>query len=278
MRNTSLFRSVGLFSLVATLAMLGCQPVDDGAATRAKGWDGELTNNVLPKDRQVYLTIEESGDATAADGCGKTEIDAHAILKNKCAACHSTDNTAQGLPAWNFILDDEKMKTETFSREGITLHYLVAGDPDNSQVYVRSVIARNMPPMGTDVSQTTYDRVTYSEGSVLREWIGTCMGGGPAPPSGTAGASGGSGTGGATGTTGTGGATGTTGTGGATGGVTDAGTTNNPDTGATTNPSCANGVANGGFCNAQAVSPCSLPATTCTCMAGGGGQRRWMCN
>jgi hypothetical protein len=265
MRN-ALFRSLGLGALIVVMS---CEPVDDGATTRAKGWDGVLTNNVLPKDRPIYLTIEEDPTQTAQDGCGKTTEDAHAILKNKCAGCHSTDAPAQGLPAWDFVLNDDKMSTATFTREGMTLRYMVPGDPDNSQIYARAVIARNMPPEKLDFNQPFYDRVTYSEGSVLREWIANCMGASP-PVTGLGGSPGS--------TTGTGGASGsTTGTGGVSGGGTDGGTTPDPDAG-TTIPMCATGVASSMNCNQGAVSPCALQAMTCTCTGAGGQRRRWMCN
>jgi hypothetical protein len=178
----SLFRTVrplfvlGFFTLSA-LAACGLEPVDDGAATRAVGWNGELTDNIVPNDRDVFLDIDES--MPAADPCEKTTADARDVLDKNCASCHSGPN-ATGLPPWDFVLDFDKLKTATWNREGAApLRFLVPGDPDNSQIYVRAVIDQSMPPVPTDLGQTGFARVTYSGGSVLREWIANCMGGGP---------------------------------------------------------------------------------------------------
>ena len=172
----SLFKTVrplcalGLFTLSALAA---CEPVDDAAATRTPGWNGDLTDNILPGDRDVFLDIDES--MPAADPCEKTSADARDILTKNCASCHDGPN-AVGLPQWDFVLDFDKLKTATWNREGMTLRFLIPGDADNSQIYVRAVIDQSMPPVG-DLSTTLYPRVTYSAGSVLREWITNCMGG-----------------------------------------------------------------------------------------------------
>jgi hypothetical protein len=175
----SLFRTVrplfvlGLFTLSALSA---CEPLDEHAADRAQGWNGDLTDNIVPNDRDVFLDIEETVPGSA---CDKTTADARAILTTNCASCHDGPN-ATGLPPWNFVLDFNMLKTATWNREGATpLRFLIPGDPDNSQIYVRAVIDQTMPPPQRDLSQPDYPRVTYSGGSVLREWIQNCMGGGP---------------------------------------------------------------------------------------------------
>jgi len=177
MRNVSrIVAHLGMvlgFGLLATA--LGCEPVDDAAATRNKGWDGVLTDNVLPGDRPVYNTIEEDPMDVSADGCEKTTNDAHKILETNCAQCHGPMG-AVGLPPWDFVLDDAKMKIETWKRQDQpAIPFLKPGDPANSAIFLRAALLRNMPPLQTDVGQMFYPRVTYSEASVLQEWITTCM-------------------------------------------------------------------------------------------------------
>jgi hypothetical protein len=58
-------------------------------------------------------------------------------------------------------------------------------------IYDRAAISRNMPPVQGDPSQPYYPRVTYSEASVLREWILNCFEGGPVAAPGTGSAGGG---------------------------------------------------------------------------------------
>jgi hypothetical protein len=169
MRNVALFGSLGLL-----IAVAGCEPVDDGAATRAKGWDGVLTNNVLDTDRGVFTDTDETIDV--GDGCVKTEMDAHEILAGQCANCHGSDNTPQGLPPWDFVLDLDRMKRETWTREGQpAIPFVSVGKPLNSAIYLRAAINRDMPPKQGDVGQPYYDRVTLSQASVLYQWIANCM-------------------------------------------------------------------------------------------------------
>jgi len=169
MRNVALFGSLGLLMAVA-----GCEPVDDAAATRNKGWDGVLTDNVLDSDRGVFIDTDETMDV--GDGCKKTELDAHAILENQCASCHGSPDTAVGLPPWDFVLDDEKMKTQTWKREGQpAIPFIDVGNPSNSAIFLRAVMKRDMPPLQLDLSQPYYDRVTLSGASVLEQWISKCM-------------------------------------------------------------------------------------------------------
>ena len=57
MRNAALFGCLGIGSLVAVAS---CEPVDDGAATRAQGWNRKLTDHVLPGDRAVFVDVNET--------------------------------------------------------------------------------------------------------------------------------------------------------------------------------------------------------------------------
>jgi hypothetical protein len=177
MRNVStIVARLGMvlgFGLLA--AAVGCEPVDDGAATRTKGWDGVLTDNVLPGDRPVYNSIEEDPMDVSMDGCGKTINDAHAILKAACAQCHGPGGN-QGLPPWDYVLNDDMMKaTQWMRQDQPSIPFLKPGDPANSAIYLRAVLLQNMPPKQLDLSQTFFPRVNYSEASVLEQWITNCM-------------------------------------------------------------------------------------------------------
>jgi hypothetical protein len=172
MRNAALSGSLGLGLLL--IAAAGCEPVDDGSTSRAKGWDGVLTDNVLPGDREVFTNTDETD--TVANGCAKTTDDAHKILQDQCAACHGDPATASGLPPWDFVLDDAKMKTEKWVREGQpSIPFIDVGHPQTSAIFIRAAIARDMPPVQRDPSQAYYERVTLSGASVLQQWITNCM-------------------------------------------------------------------------------------------------------
>jgi len=166
-------RTLRLLPLTAMLALFGCEPVDNGAATRAKGWNGVLTDNVLQGDRDVFLDIDES--TPAADACAKTTVDAHEILSKHCGSCHDAGAASQGVPMFDFIMNDDKLISEPWVRQTGTLHFLVPGDPDNSQIYVRAAIKRDMPPLYMDISNPDPPRVPFNQGGVLREWIEKCM-------------------------------------------------------------------------------------------------------
>jgi hypothetical protein len=177
MRNVSTIVSgLGMvLGLGLLAAAVGCEPVDDGAATRNVGWNKVLTDNVLPGDRPVYNTIEEDPMDVSMDPCTKTTNDAHAILKANCAQCHGPMG-AVGLPPWNYVLDDDQMKKNTWIRQDQpAIPFLKPGDPANSAIFLRAALLRNMPPVQGDLNQPFYPRVSYSEASVLQDWITNCM-------------------------------------------------------------------------------------------------------
>jgi hypothetical protein len=178
MRNVSTIVSgLGMvLGLGLLAAAVGCEPVDDGAATRNKGWNGVLSDSVLPSDRPVYNSIEEDPMDVSMDGCAKTTNDAHAILKANCAQCHGPTGAPVGLPPWNFVLDDMTMKSMTWMRQDQpAIPFLKPGDPANSAIFLRAALLRNMPPVQFDVGQPFYPRVTFSDSSVLEQWITNCM-------------------------------------------------------------------------------------------------------
>jgi hypothetical protein len=156
------------------MAATGCEPVDDGAATRAKGWDQVLTDHVVPHDRDVFTDVDET--MSVADGCAKTELDAHDILKAQCASCHDQASPDQAPGTFDFVLDDAKMKAQTWTRPGggTAMKYLSVGKPDQSAIFLRAGVTRDMPPPATG-SDPYLPPVTFSGVSVLRQWIEVCM-------------------------------------------------------------------------------------------------------
>jgi len=184
-------RPLSAFGLAALAVLSSCEKVDDGAATRAQGWNGiDLTTVIEKGPREVFIDIEET--MPAASPCEKTALDAHEILKNNCAVCHDIGAASSGVPRFDFVMDDEQLKVKTWERMGQpAVRFLIPGDPDNSVVYQRAAISRNMPPVQADPQQPFYPRVTYSESSVLREWILNCCEGGPVAAPGTGSAGGG---------------------------------------------------------------------------------------
>lgn len=170
MRNVAFAGYLGSLGLGLLVAMAGCEPVDDGAATRNTGWNGTLTDHVIDGDRPVFTDIDET--VTVADGCAKTTEDAHKILKDQCAMCHGDAATAH---VWGFVLDDAMMKTATLTTGTPPIHYIDVGHPQTSGIFVRAAIARDMPPVQRDPNEAYYDRVSLSGASVLQQWIAHCM-------------------------------------------------------------------------------------------------------
>lgn len=178
-----LLRPLSAFGLAALAVLSSCEKVDDGASTRAQGWDGSLSTVIEPGPREVFTNVDET--ETVETPCDKTALDAHNILKTNCAGCHDIGAASFGVPRFDFVMDDDLLKTKTWDRMGQpSLRFLIPGDPDNSVVYERTSVKRDMPPVQADPGQPFYPRITYSESSVLREWILNCFeGGGVAAPS-----------------------------------------------------------------------------------------------
>ena len=180
MKNVRLSPLLGISVLFATTAwMTACEPVDDTAATRVAAVDPNLhTEHIEPGDREVFIDIDET--MKVADGCAKTTLDAHAILDGYCKGCHGIGDASIGVPRFDFVLDDDKLKTSLWEKQGQpALRFVKPGDPMNSVVYTRAAIKQDMPQVSQDPSQPSYPRVTFSEGSVLYEWIAHCMGSDP---------------------------------------------------------------------------------------------------
>jgi hypothetical protein len=172
-----LVRPLSTLGLAALAALSSCEKIDDGAASRAQGWDGALSTVIEPGPREVFTDIDET---MAVDTpCDKTALDAHNILKTNCGSCHDIGAASFGVPRFDFIMDDDQLKTKTWDRMGQpSLRFVIPGDPDNSVIYERATAKRDMPPVQADPGQPFYPRITYSQGSVLREWILNCFEGG----------------------------------------------------------------------------------------------------
>jgi hypothetical protein len=177
-----------LFPL-ALVAGCGIQPVNHGAATPESGRDPSAppTTAILSSARPIELDPDDES-ATTADPCEKTLRDKTDILTAYCARCHSGPAAqAQGLPPWNFVLDDNRLISEQFTREQQPpQRYVIPGDPMRSVLYVRAVVLRDMPPQPTDLGTPRNPAPTLSDASVLRDWIAHCLPGAPPrlPPSG----------------------------------------------------------------------------------------------
>ena len=164
MSHPGIVRFIGAGSF---MAMLGCEPVDDGAATRAKGWDGVLTDNVLPGDRGVFTDTDETNDVM--EGCAKTEMDAMKVLQDSCASCHDAASPTQDPTTFDFVMNVAKMKTSMWTPDGgSAMRYISVKNPEESAIFLRAGILRDMPIEKSDL-------VTLSGVSVLRQWIEVCQ-------------------------------------------------------------------------------------------------------
>jgi hypothetical protein len=215
----SCYRSwlVSAFGLLAIgmLASAGClQTLDPNASSGTTnavdpdaGTGGPFP--VLLETPPIAKTSDpKTGDllTPAMTGCEKVMADSVAIRMRVCVNCHEGDGSV-GSPLTH-ILEDNILMSASPSRTYSTWKYVVAGDPDNSLVYHRAVVVRDMPKPNGDVTMTNAV-LTISDMSVLRAWI-MCL-----APNATGGVS--LGTGGSSGATGAGGSSGATGTGGKTG-------------------------------------------------------------
>jgi len=172
-------------SVTCSLLAAACslEPTDDGSTSRTPSWDGVLSTVILTGERPAYTNIDET--ESVDDPCMKVVSDAHTVLQNHCSMCHNAGPASLGNPPFDFIMNEAKLASSTWDREGEAAgtgpRFVTPGDPDNSLIYTRAVMARNMPPLQGDPSQPYYPRVNYSEGSVLFEWIANCWGDAPAP-------------------------------------------------------------------------------------------------
>ncbi|MDP9034495.1 MAG: hypothetical protein M3O50_06780 [Myxococcota bacterium] len=191
-----------IFLLVPCAAMMACiQPLDRSASSSGaiSGDDASppLCNGQQPfsldtdptgqtiicpdgGDIPVALTpfpvfLDDGG--TSTDPCDLLKERAHAIRQTYCAQCHSPA-PATSLGGFDFCLDDAELLTARSKvyrdPAGNLRPMLVAGDPDNSWMYLRVGTIGDMPPLGSP-------HPPPSDISVMREWISSCLGAKPAP-------------------------------------------------------------------------------------------------
>jgi hypothetical protein len=120
----------------------------------------------------IQLDVNDDSQTTM-DSCTKVRQDKTNILTAYCAGCH-TGPSAQGLPQFNFVLDDSTLMTAVWNRAGqAPLRFVIPGDPEHSALYIRA--STDMPPIPTDLSTARLPSATLSDLSVLREWITHCL-------------------------------------------------------------------------------------------------------
>jgi hypothetical protein len=227
-RDGSVWRAV--LGVGAALALAGgCfQKVNDGASRGIGGatsGGSEVITRIVPSTDPIALDPMDEA-STTMDPCEKTRRDKTEILTAFCASCHA-GSAAVGLPPWNFVLDDDRLVKELWTREGQPpQRFVIPGDPAHSALYQRMAIVGDMPPQPTDLGTHRNPTPSLADISIIEDWILHCLG--ASPPTATGGSSGsGGGSGSATGgTTGAGAATGGTGSGGATGRAGAPGSTN----------------------------------------------------
>jgi hypothetical protein len=150
------------------------QELDSGAdsETAKAGASHGPTTAIEASALPIGITAEDE-QQTTTDPCAKTRRDKTEILTAYCASCHGAQ-PAQGLPPWDFVLDDARLLQEVWARTGQPdQRFVIPGDPDHSALYVRA--ATDMPPIPTDVGTPRSPGMTASDLSVLRHWISECM-------------------------------------------------------------------------------------------------------
>lgn len=192
-RRRSLQRAL-LFVGTASALANGClHEINDQASRGSRGGamgGGELITQIVPSTNPIALDVMDDS-STTTDACEKTRRDKTEILTAYCASCHS-GTAAVGLPPWNFVLDEKRLVSEVWTREGQPAQrFVIPGDPDHSALYQRMGIAGDMPPQPTDLGTHRNPTPSAADISIIREWILHCLG---APEPG----GGGTGSGGAT--------------------------------------------------------------------------------
>jgi hypothetical protein len=163
-----------LLTLSALAASACFQEVDMGADARTRAQNGPppLATAIDDTQSPIGLSNKDDNQVTAVP-CVKVRQDKTYILEAYCAGCHG-HQPAQGLPPWDFVLDDQRLVTEVWQRAGQPdQHFVIPGDPDHSALYTRA--ATDMPPVPTDLGTQRAPWPTASDLSVLREWIMRCL-------------------------------------------------------------------------------------------------------
>lgn len=145
---------------------------DAGRVSTSTGAGGYTTSLETPP-------IELADGTTTKDPCVQTTAQATAILTKDCAPCHSPPGNAAN---FHSILDFTRLVTLRSSTQkdpftGEFVRLMVPGDPDRSRVYLR--ISKGEMPPTLDASLPQLPRPTFSDLSLLRTWIQSCLGSDP---------------------------------------------------------------------------------------------------
>lgn len=261
-----------LLALVVLAPLVGCfQKLDPTASSQsAASATDALVTEIDPSSAPIALSQTDA--AMSSDPCDKTRQDKTQILTAYCAKCHSGP-AAVGLPPWDFVLDDQKLVTETWVRAGQPAErFVIPGDPDYSALYQRMALVQDMPPQPTDSSTPPNPKPSPADNTVIRAWILNCLGVAGGIDAG--GQGGGPGTGGMGATGGAGGSATTDGSAGAAGAAGGrSGGTAGPG-GAP--PACGASVAAGVSCAVHRAT-CTLNQKACTCELCNG-RWQWVCS
>jgi hypothetical protein len=162
----------------ALLAVSCVQKVDDSAD---KGSALPFGSSLPDPDGggppiKIGVAIELADGSSTSDPCVLTTAQSLVIRQNHCAFCHAGGSAPASMGSLGTIMVDQSMinqKSVNYAGE----IYLIPGDPDNSFIYKRAVVTRDMPKRIGDAPVNT---LTPSEASVFREWIKSCLGPSPA--------------------------------------------------------------------------------------------------
>ena len=181
-----------LQKLDPNLAAGGALNIPAPTATACAGSDGFACHfQVRTTTTSVGLKADMDGNVveSGSDPCAKVTQDAMNLLTTKCVPCHTSSN-----PPLNFITDVSRLTTVSSPTPSYAPnpHYVVPGKPEDSLIYIRAAINKDMPLQNPLAPS---NGLTVSESSVLREWIASCVPGAK-PEAGSGGMPGTAGTGG----------------------------------------------------------------------------------
>jgi hypothetical protein len=169
--------------LAGLLLLAGCFQEIDSSASSASGQTmlaGPPTHTVDLMTPSIGFGTTDNAQKTD-DPCIATTFMAMATLRAACAPCHGGGPGQNlGQPPFDYVLDVNKLLTAVSStvKDPVTMQpvrFLVPGDPDHSRVYVR-MFRREMPPGDVVGLPPNPNRPTVSDVSVIRQWIGHCLG------------------------------------------------------------------------------------------------------
>jgi hypothetical protein len=174
-----------LVALGLVVASLGAcfQELDSGASSAQTSVDpnAPVMHTVDLMTPAIGLPAGSGPVMETDDACMATTVRATAILTTMCAPCHGGGPGQNlGQPPFDYVLDVAKLLTAVSStvKDPVTMQpvrFLVPGDPDHSRIYVR-MFKREMPPGDVVGLPPNPNRPNVSDISVIRQWIGHCLG------------------------------------------------------------------------------------------------------